>query len=146
MDCAHVGVLDTLSTTGRYGEQMRILTVALTVVLCSQAHAANSAHGAAIFSATCGVCHMARGDASRADLATRIGPNLWGVVGRKAGTAKGYVYSYAMRSSGITWTVDQLRRYIAAPQKTVPNVRMSFTGLKNPQDVEDVIEYLNTRR
>jgi cytochrome c len=146
MDCAHIGALDTLSTSWRRGEKMRISVVALTLALFSQAHAADSAHGAAIFSATCGVCHMARGDASRADLATRIGPNLWGVVGRKAGTSKGYVYSYAMRSSGLTWTVDQLRRYIAEPQKTVPNVRMSFTGLKNPQDVEDVIAYLNTRR
>lgn len=119
---------------------------AVAVALCSQAYAANVTDGAAIFSATCGVCHMARSDASPADLATRIGPNLWGVVNRKAGTYKGYTYSYAMRSSGITWTDDQLRRYIAAPQATVPNVRMSFAGLKNPQEVEDVIAYLNTLR
>lgn len=125
---------------------MRMSTVALALALSSQAHAANPTHGAAIFKATCGVCHMARSDASRADLATRIGPNLWGVVGRKAGTYKGFAYSYAMRSSGVTWTDDQLRRYIAEPQKTVPNVRMSFAGLKNRQDVEDVIAYLNTLR
>lgn len=116
------------------------------VVLCGQAQAVNPIDGAAIFKATCGVCHMARSDASRADLATRLGPNLWGVVGRKAGTYKGFVYSYAMRSSGITWTDDQLRRYIAEPQKTVPNVRMSFAGLKNPNDVENVLAYLNTLR
>lgn len=119
---------------------------AAALAVCGQAHAANPTHGAAIFKATCSVCHMARSDASRADLATRIGPNLWGVVGRKAGTYKGYAYSYAMRSSGITWTDNQLRRYLAAPQTTVPNVRMSFAGLKNPQDVEDVIAYLNALR
>jgi len=120
----------------------RITVVALAV--SGLAHAADPAQGAAIFKTTCGVCHLARSDASRADLATRTGPNLWGVVGRKAGTFKGYHYSYAMSASGITWTDDQLRRYIADPQKTVPNVRMGFGGLKNPQFVEDVIAYLNT--
>ena len=89
---------------------------------------------------------MAVRDASRADLATRIGPNLWGVIGRKAGIYKGYAYSYAMRASGIVWTDQQLGRYIAAPQKTVPNVRMSFLGLKNPNDIQDVIAFLNTLR
>jgi cytochrome c len=121
-------------------------SVALALALCSHAHAGNPTQGATIFRATCGVCHIARSDASRADLATRIGPNLWGVVGRKAGTSKGFAYSYAMRSSGVSWTDDQLRRYIAEPQKTVPNVRMGFTGLKNPKDVEGVIAYLNTLR
>jgi len=127
------------------GERVRRVA-AVALALCSEAHATNPSHGAAIFNANCDVCHMALRDASRADLATRIGPNLWGVVGRKAGTYKGYAYSYAMRSSGITWTDDQLRSYIAAPQKTVPNVRMSFVGLKNPKDVEDIIAYLNTLR
>jgi cytochrome c len=121
-------------------------SIALALTLCSQAHAGDPTQGATIYRATCGVCHMARSDASRADLATRIGPNLWGVVGRKAGTSKGFGYSYAMRSSGVTWTNDQLRRYIAEPQKTVPNVRMGFAGLKNPKDVEDVIAFLNTLR
>jgi cytochrome c len=89
---------------------------------------------------------VAERDASRADLATRIGPNLWGVIGRKAGNYKGYAYSYAMRTSGIIWTDQQLGRYIAAPQKTVPNVRMNFMGLTNPNDIQDVIAYLNTLR
>ena len=121
-------------------------SIALALALSGQAHAGNPTQGATIFRATCGVCHIARSDASRADLATRIGPNLWGVVGRKAGTSKGFGYSYAMRSSGVTWTADRLRRYISEPQKTVPNVRMGFAGLKNPTDVEDVIAYLNTLR
>jgi cytochrome c len=110
------------------------------------AHAANPSHGKEIFKTICGACHVAERDASRSDLATRIGPNLWGVIGRKAGIYKGYAYSYAMRTSGITWTDQQLGRYIAAPQQTVPNVRMNFQGLKNPNDVQDVIAYLNTLR
>jgi cytochrome c len=110
------------------------------------AHAADPSHGKEVFKTICGACHVAEPDASRSDLATRIGPNLWGVIGRKAGTYKGYAYSYAMRSSGILWTDQQLSRYIAAPQKTVPNVRMNFLGLKNPADIQDVIAYLNTLR
>lgn len=122
----------------------RVAIVALA--FCGPAHAANPSHGQEIFKTTCAACHVAVREASRADLATRIGPNLWGVIGRKAGIYKGYAYSYAMRTSGIIWTDQQLGRYIAAPQKTVPNVRMNFLGLKNPSDIQDVIAYLNTLR
>jgi len=118
----------------------------VALAFCGQAYAANPTHGVEIFKTTCAACHVAERDASRADLATRIGPNLWGVIGRKAGSYKGYAYSYAMRTSGIIWTDQQLGRYIAAPQKTVPNVRMNFLGLQNRNDVQDVIAYLNTLR
>jgi cytochrome c len=118
----------------------------LALAFCIQAHAANPGHGEAIFKTTCAACHVAERDPSRADLATRTGPNLWGVIGRKAGIYKGYAYSYAMRTSGIIWTDQQLGGYIAAPQKTVPNVRMNFPGLKNPNDIQDVIAYLHTLR
>jgi cytochrome c len=118
----------------------------LALAFCGQVHAANPSHGEEIFKTTCAACHVAERDASRADLATRIGPNLWGVIGRKAGIYKGYAYSYAMRTSGIVWTDQQLGRYIGAPQKTIPNVRMSFLGLKNPNDIQDVISFLNTLR
>ena len=107
------------------------------LALCGVAHAANPSHGQEVFKTICAVCHVAVRDPSRADLATRIGPNLWGVIGRKAGTYKGYTYSYAMRASGILWTDQQLGRYIAAPQQTVPNVRMNFPGLKNPNDIQE---------
>jgi cytochrome c len=118
----------------------------LALALCGPAHAANPSHGEQIFKTTCAACHVAEREPSRADLATRIGPNLWGVIGRKAGTYKGYTYSYAMRSSGITWSDQQLGRYIAAPQQTVPNVRMNFLGLKDPNDIQDVIAFLHTLR
>jgi cytochrome c len=116
----------------------------VALVYCGLVHAANPSHGEEIFKTICAACHVAVRNPSRADLATRIGPNLWGVVGRKAGTYKGYAYSYAMRASGIVWTNEQLGRYIAAPQKAVPNVRMSFSGLQNPSDIQDVIVFLNT--
>jgi cytochrome c len=118
--------------------------ILVALAFCGLAHAANPSHGEEIFKTICAACHVAERNASRADLATRIGPNLWGVTGRKAGIYKGYPYSYAMRTSGIIWTDPQLSRYIAAPQKTLPNVRMNFQGLKNPNDIQDVIAFLNT--
>ena len=118
----------------------------VALAFCGLAHAANPSHGEEIFKTVCAACHVAERNASRADLATRTGPNLWGVIGRKAGSYKGYAYSYAMRTSGIVWTDQQLGRYLAAPQKTVPNVRMNFLGLKNPNDIQDVIAYLDTLR
>lgn len=112
--------------------------------LASPAFAADAAHGAQIFKGTCGVCHLAQPHPAVSDLAMRIGPNLWGVVGRKAGTTPHFRYSAAMRQSGITWTPEVLRVYIHEPQKTIPNIRMSFLGLKNMRDVDDVIAYLQT--
>jgi len=115
-------------------------------LLASPASAADAAHGAQIFKGTCGVCHLAQPHPAVSDLAMRIGPNLWGVVGRKAGTTQHFRYSPAMIQSGIVWTPDKLRPYIHDPQTTIPNIRMSFLGLKNMKDVDDVIAYLQTFR
>ena len=115
------------------------------IFLASPALAAgNAGHGAEIFKGTCGVCHLAQPHPAVSDLAMRIGPNLWGVVGRKAGITPHFHYSAAMKASGVTWTPEVLRVYIHEPQKTIPDIRMSFPGLKNPRDVDDIIAYLQT--
>jgi cytochrome c len=106
--------------------------------------AGDAARGAQIFKGTCGVCHLAQPHPAMSDLAMRIGPNLWGVVGRKAGAGEHFRYSAAMRGSGIVWTPDRLRPYIHQPQSTIPNIRMSFPGLKDMGQVDDVIAYLQT--
>lgn len=113
-------------------------------LLASPALAADAAHGAQIFKGTCGVCHLAQPHPAISDLAMRIGPNLWGVVGRKAGVTPHFRYSAAIMQSGIVWTPDKLRPYIHSPQTTIPNIRMSFQGLKNMKDVDDVVAYLQT--
>ena len=108
--------------------------------------AGNAGHGAEILKGPGGVGHRAQPHPAVSDLAMRIGPNLWGVVGRKAGTTPHFHYSSAMMQSGIVWTPDRLRPYIHAPQTTIPNIRMSFQGLKNMKDVDDVVAYLQTFR
>jgi cytochrome c len=113
-------------------------------LLAFPALAADPSHGAQIFKGTCGVCHLAQPHPAVSDLAMRIGPNLWGVVGRKAGTTQHFRYSAAMMQSGVVWTPEKLRPYIHDPQTTIPNIRMSFQGLKNLKDVDDVIAYLQT--
>ena len=65
-----------------------------------------------------------------------------GIFGRHAGTVEDFNYSVANKNSGIVWDEDTLRKYLAAPQSVVPGTKMTFLGLTDPQQVEDVIAYL----
>lgn len=100
--------------------------------------AGNAASGATVF-ARCAICHSnAKGAGNM------IGPNLFGVVGRKAGSVPGFYYSAAMKSSGIVWTNDKLDAYIKSPARVVPGNRMPFAGLPNDTQRADLIAYLDT--
>ena len=72
-----------------------------------------------------------------------VGPPLNGIVGRKAGTYPGFEYSDANKNSGITWTPEELTKYLANPQAVVPGTKMIFPGLHDPKQVQDVIAYLS---
>jgi cytochrome c2 len=72
-----------------------------------------------------------------------VGPSLWGVVGRKAGTVEGFKYSDAMKSHDGDWTGANLFAYLADPKAFIPGNKMSFPGLKDAQDRVNVIVYLN---
>ena len=103
------------------------------------AAAGNAKDGAAVFMDNCGVCHTAEKGA-----ANKIGPNLFGVVGRKSAVAPGYMYSPAMMKAGLTWDAPTLQVYLMGPQKKVPGTKMGFPGFSDPQDEADVIAYLVT--
>lgn len=98
------------------------------------------------FKAICEQCHFSMKNANINDLRTRIGPNLWGVVGRKAGTGPTFSYSRAMKTSGVTWTREAMKPYLMNPQKTLPNVRMAFKGLATPKEADDIIAFLATQK
>jgi cytochrome c len=118
------------------GVRIRVIGIAW-VCLATPAHAANADHGKQLFSANCTVCHNAdKGGPNK------LGPNLYGVVGRPAASLASFAYSSAMKSSGITWTPDKLTAYLAGPQKMVPGIRMTFAGFNNPSDAADVVSYL----
>ena len=114
-----------------------LIAAALGFTVATPALAQDAARGEQIF-VVCRACHEIGPGAKIA-----VGPVLNGVVGRKAGTYPGFDYSPANKSSGITWTKEELTKYLANPQAVVPGTKMIFPGLKNPQQVQDVIAYLS---
>lgn len=73
-----------------------------------------------------------------------VGPTLFGVVGRKAGSVPGYAYSDANKGSGLTWDEATLDEYLTAPMKKVPGTKMVFAGISDPAERKTVIDYLKT--
>jgi cytochrome c len=92
--------------------------------------------GETIFKRYCAVCH------SVAPGTNKIGPSLAGIVGRAAGTAPGFTYTAANKNSGITWTEENLDKYLTDPKAMVPGTKMLFAGLKSPEDRKALIAYL----
>ena len=95
------------------------------------------AHGAKVFASICGTCHSAANPPRDV-----VGPALFGVIGRRAGSRPGFAYSKAMASAGFVWTPTQLEAYVAKPQAVVPGNRMPFAGLPSPKDRVDVVGFL----
>ena len=88
----------------------------------------------------CRACHQV-GDAA----ANPMGPTLNGVIGRKAGTIEGFVYSDANKEAGakgLIWSETVLLKYLENPAVFMPKTKMVFPGLKEEQDRKDVIAYL----
>ena len=122
----------------------RTITILVAAVAALAARSAladgDATKGEAIFKRTCAVCHTTEAGKNK------IGPSLFGVVGRKSGSLEGFNYSEAMKKSNLTWTPEQLDAYIADPKKVVPGNRMAFAGLKKAEERQDVIAYLATRK
>jgi cytochrome c len=73
-----------------------------------------------------------------------FGPNLHGVVGRKAASLPGFAYSEGLSKSGLTWTEDNLRKWMAANDKLVPGTRMRHVGITDPVEQDYLIAFLKT--
>ena len=72
-----------------------------------------------------------------------VGPNHYGLVGRKVASQEGFTYSDAMKAKGGTWGFQQLSDFLANPQKDVPGTRMGYAGLKKPEERAALIAYIN---
>ncbi len=74
----------------------------------------------------------------------RVGPNLWGVVGRDIAGTGGYAYSPAVAGHPGAWTYEELDRYLASPARAIPGNKMAFNGVRNPKDRANLLAYLGT--
>jgi cytochrome c len=88
----------------------------------------------------CMACHLAERGAPDG-----LGPNLFGAFGRPAASRKGYAYSEALRRSGLRWDAATLDRFLADPQAAVPGTKMTFHGLRKPEERKAVIDFLKAR-
>ena len=86
----------------------------------------------------CAACHSIEPGQNR------VGPSLYGVVGRKSGSAPNYNYSPAMKSANLVWTPDVLDKYLDNPQSVVPGTKMPYGGLKNATKRANLIAFLAT--
>jgi cytochrome c len=76
---------------------------------------------------------------------SKVGPNLWGVVGRARASAPGFNYSGAMKGKGGEWTFEELSKFLAGPTSYIPGTSMTFAGLTRGGERADVIEFLRNR-
>ncbi len=103
------------------------------------ANAAGDAKSGADVFKRCAVCHTA--DKGGGD---GLGPNLFGVVGRKAATRPGFAYSAPLQKSGIVWSEATLTKWVAGPGRVVPGTKMAFAGITSKKQQADVVAYLTT--
>jgi cytochrome c len=73
-----------------------------------------------------------------------IGPSLWGVVGRRPASARGFRYSAAMKARNMVWTQERLWVFVKSPRKDVRGTTCNFAGLATPQARANVVSYLAT--
>ena len=97
------------------------------------------AHGEKVFK-KCSACHMVASDGKN-----MIGPNLWGVIGRQAGSISDYKYSKAMVAYGKNWSFEEMNAYLIKPQAYIKGTKMAFAGLRKEKDRASVILYMNSK-
>ncbi|HUR44120.1 MAG TPA: c-type cytochrome [Aestuariivirga sp.] len=113
-----------------------IPTLFFCAIAASPAMCAEDA-GAKLFKNHCGTCHSIDPAAL-----PRQGPNLHGLLQRKAGTLEGYKYSAGLKAAGWQWTAEQLDLWLTDPKAMVPNTLMSVYKQKDPDKRKLIIDYL----
>ena len=96
-------------------------------------------HGIKVFK-KCSACHMAVVDGKN-----MIGPNLWGVLGRKVGSISDYNYSKALVAYAKDWSFEEMNGFLIKPRAHIKGTKMAFAGLRKEKDRASVILYLNSK-
>ena len=117
---------------------MRILAITIiSLAVSSSATFAQDVSAGETSFKKCAPCHDAGPDARN-----KIGPELNGLDGRKAGTAANYSYSDANKNSGIIWNEATFREYIKDPRAKIQDTKMFFPGIKDEKEAGDLWAYL----
>ena len=98
---------------------------------------ASAAEGAKVF-LKCKSCHSIAKEGKN-----KIGPKLFGVLGRQAGSISDYKYSKAMAAHGKVWSFEEMNSFLIKPKDWINGTKMQFIGLKNAKDRAAVILYMN---
>jgi len=110
------------------------MAVAATLAIAAApAEAADAARGEQLY-ARCAACHALGSD--------RVGPRHCGLLGRRAGSVPGFLYTDGMKNSKLIWNEKALDRFLAKPMAVVPGTSMTYDGVLDAQDRADLIAYL----
>jgi cytochrome c len=109
------------------------LALAIGAAGAAPAGGGDARAGEAIYE-RCAACHSLAQD--------RTGPRHCGLLGRRAGTVKGFDYSEAMKRSGIVWNERALDRFLAAPTRVLPGTSMGYAGIPDPVERANLVAYL----
>jgi cytochrome c2 len=113
------------------------ITMMVPFALIAQAQGVGDAQRGTQVYAQCKICHSLEAGKNM------IGPSLYGLIGRKAGSLPGFAYSPAMKNSNVTWNNDTLSKYLTDPKAFIPGDKMAFTGIKDPSKLGDLLAYLD---
>jgi cytochrome c len=100
----------------------------------------DAVHGEALFKQRCSICHQTDKGGKNG-----VGPALYGVFGRTAGKAPGFVYSDGLKSATFVWTPEKINQWIQKPASVSPGAKMVLAPVSSAQDRSDIIAYLKTK-
>ena len=121
---------------------MRIIAATMSVVLTfaatmALAQSGDATRGERLFNQQCKICHTVDKGGRNG-----VGPNLFGMFGSKAAAVQGFQFSEAMKSSDITWDDKTVGEYLKDPKGRVPDGKMVYAGMKQQEQLDDMIAYL----
>src|SRR5579871_579745 len=117
---------------------LSVLIIVASSAIVPAALAQDAEAGKASFN-KCMACHSI-GEGAK----NKVGPELNGLDGRKSGTAPDYNYSDANKNSGITWNKEQFLEYIKDPKAKIPGTKMTFAGIKNETEAQNLWAYISS--